>query len=88
MAIGVCRLMGADWGVSITGVAGPSGGSRSKPVGTVYIGLCGPARQAEIFRLHLSGDRDRIRASSVQLALNQLRLALQQDGALLLARQR
>lgn len=77
MATGVCRLMGSDWGVSITGVAGPSGGSRSKPVGTVFVGLCGTARPVETFRLRLSGDRDRIRASSVQLALNQLRLALQ-----------
>ena len=40
MAKGVCALTGADVGVSLTGIAGPGGGSEEKPVGLVYMGLC------------------------------------------------
>lgn len=42
MAIGVKRISGATWGLSTSGIAGPSGGTKDKPVGTVCIGLAGP----------------------------------------------
>jgi nicotinamide-nucleotide amidase len=77
MAAGVSRRLGADWGVAITGIAGPEGGSRTKPVGTVFVAVANHARvRPRCVRFHFSGDRDRIRRASVQRALNELRLAL------------
>jgi PncC family amidohydrolase len=43
MARGVCRVLGADYGLAVTGVAGPTGGTPEKPVGLVYIALVGPS---------------------------------------------
>ncbi|MGW4383111.1 CinA family protein [Kitasatospora sp. NPDC004531] len=70
MAEGVRRLLGADWALATTGVAGPEpqGG---QPVGTVYVGLAGE-RGTEALPLRLSGGRDMIRQQSVEAALDLL----------------
>lgn len=69
MAVGVRdRLAGTDWGVSITGLAGPAGGRPGKPVGTVYIGLAGAGGSAAR-RYRFDGDRSAIRHQSVRAAL-------------------
>ena len=75
MARGVCESLGTDFGIGITGVAGPEGGTPDKPVGLVYIALAMPSGievQEDTFR----GDREMIRESSVQRAMSQLWRAL------------
>jgi len=75
MAEGARRQTGATWALSVTGIAGPGGGSEEKPVGTVYIGLAGPDG-ATAQRFQFVGDRSWIRTLSCQNALNLLRLKL------------
>jgi len=74
MAEGVRKRFGTELGVSITGVAGPDGGSAEKPVGTVAIALAGPAARVRVFRF--VGDRQMIRQQSVLAALEMVRQSL------------
>jgi nicotinamide-nucleotide amidase len=75
MAVGVGQRFGATCTLAITGVAGPSGGTPDKPVGTVWIAssLDGDVQAR---RLNLIGDRDEIRRRSAQAALEMLRRRL------------
>lgn len=75
MADGARRTTGADWGVAITGVAGPGGGTADKPVGLVWIGVAGD-RQTQAFELRARGDRASIRRRAQTSALHHLRVAL------------
>jgi nicotinamide-nucleotide amidase len=72
MAEAVRRRLAATWGVSITGFAGPDGGTDADPVGTVYVGIAGPDGVSSK-RLFFAGDRPRIRTMAVQWALDLLR---------------
>jgi nicotinamide-nucleotide amidase len=78
MAVGVRAKLGTDWGVSITGVAGPGGGTDSKPVGLIYIGIADPDGSVEGIKYQLSSQRERelIRQMSASQSLNLLRLRL------------
>lgn len=77
MAEGVRDRLGTDYGISITGIAGPGGGSDEKPVGLVYVGLASP--EGTTTHRHLFGsdrNREAIRSKSALSALNILRLRL------------
>jgi len=75
MAEGIRKRAETDFGISITGVAGPGGGTEEKPVGTVYIGLS-YAAGTEHRKLKLPGDRNLIRWRASQAALDLLRRRL------------
>lgn len=75
MADGVRKRAGTDFGLSVTGIAGPDGGTEEKPVGLVYIALSGEV-QTEHRKLQLPGDRHLIRWRASQAALDLLRRRL------------
>ncbi|MDQ6873125.1 MAG: CinA family nicotinamide mononucleotide deamidase-related protein, partial [Gemmatimonadota bacterium] len=74
MAAGVRARTAADIGVSITGIAGPGGGTPEKPVGLVWIALDGSDAKAR--RFHVVGDRAEIRQRAAQAALEMVRRTL------------
>jgi PncC family amidohydrolase len=71
MAMGARTVIGSDIAVSTTGIAGPLGGTRRKPVGLVYIGIATPT-WLEAFEFHFDGDRAQVIEQSVQQALTLL----------------
>ncbi len=75
LAQGARERLQSDWGISITGIAGPGGGTATKPVGLVCIGLAGPG-VAEVQRQIWPGTREIIRLRSALAAMNMLRLKL------------
>lgn len=72
MAKGAALLHKADVAVSITGIAGPDGGTEKKPVGLVYIACC-VCGTVTVKEFHFSGNRRKIRESSVSYALSLMR---------------
>lgn len=77
MAIGIKRLANCDIGVSITGIAGPGGGTKDKPVGLVYIGIAkGNKVKTQKLQFGLNSSREEIRWLATQYALNWLRKEL------------
>lgn len=72
MAVGAAQRFGATIGLSVTGIAGPGGGSEAKPVGLVFIG-CASFGRVQAYRFQFSGDRDRVRTLTSQAALNIVR---------------
>jgi nicotinamide-nucleotide amidase len=72
MAEGVREKTGADYALSVTGIAGPAGGTESKPVGTVFIGLAGPFRTI-VVRNFNPVDRETFKQMTAQQAMELLR---------------
>jgi nicotinamide-nucleotide amidase len=73
MAEGVRKKLGTTFGLSITGIAGPTGGTRAKPVGTVWIGLAQSGHKPIAKRFRFIGDRSAVRERSTINALDMLR---------------
>ena len=71
MALGALIASKADYALSISGVAGPSGGSEEKPVGLVWFGVASKKRIWAEFKV-FNGDRDQVRAQAVQHAIQLL----------------
>jgi len=72
MAEGVAKVVGADVGLSVTGVAGPAT-QEDQPVGTVWFGLALPGRETEAVEVHLPGDRLQVRHFACITLMNLLR---------------
>ena len=77
MARGLLARAPIDWALAVTGVAGPSGGSPAKPVGTVWLALARKGGAAQVWREHFSGDRQAVRAQTVASGLAVLARALE-----------
>jgi PncC family amidohydrolase len=71
MARGACRALGADVGLSVSGVAGPGGGTPEKPVGLVWIGLCAPGVERG-WSFHWQAERVAVKEHSAEQALRLL----------------
>ncbi len=71
MARGAAKAAEADVAISVTGIAGPDGGTKEKPVGLVYIG-CYVQGNVAVKEYHFKGDRMQVRQSSAEAALQQL----------------
>lgn len=78
MAQGVREKTGSDWGMSVTGIAGPGGGTEIKPLGLVYLGLAGPDGLiwSGEYRFGANRGRELVRQLSAATALDQLRRLL------------
>jgi nicotinamide-nucleotide amidase len=66
-----------DWALSVTGIAGPTGGSEAKPVGTVWLALVHAGRPAQVWRENFSGNRQAVRLQTVRAGLAALCEALE-----------
>ena len=76
-AEGISRAIGTDIGVGITGIAGPGGGTKQKPVGLVFIAVSGP-RGTMVKENHFSGARTEIKRQTTDTALELTRAYLEQ----------
>jgi PncC family amidohydrolase len=81
MALGVKEIFHTSIGLAITGIAGPTGGTPEKPVGTVYIGLATPGGVKAWYYL-FRGSREEIKTLAAQTALDRLRGKLHHDPSL------
>ncbi|GMQ89085.1 MAG: nicotinamide-nucleotide amidase [Gammaproteobacteria bacterium] len=72
MVRGILRHSHAQWGLAISGIAGPDGGSASKPIGTVWIAWAGPGGWLVKRSYWFDGERDEVRRQAVETALRVL----------------
>lgn len=77
MAKGVLKKSPADISLAITGIAGPSGGTKKTPIGTVYLALAYKNAMSETYQQHFDGDRLIIRYAAVEFSLKKLIIFIQ-----------
>jgi nicotinamide-nucleotide amidase len=78
LAEGIRHRCSSTYGLAVTGVAGPTGGTEEKPVGLVYHAVS-DGRDTEVIERKFVGDRDRVRAWASQQALDMLRRRLMKE---------
>jgi PncC family amidohydrolase len=71
MAAGIRQRIGSSIGLSTTGIAGPNGGTPTKPVGLVYFGIS-MGEQTKAFECHFKGSREAVKESTVKTVLETL----------------
>ena len=81
MADGIRAKTGASFGIGITGIAGPDGGTPEKPVGTVAVAVIGPDGGAKVRTLQLAGSRAMIKFWATQAAMDIVRKMIVRDEA-------
>ncbi|HEY1092691.1 MAG TPA: CinA family protein [Burkholderiaceae bacterium] len=69
MARGLLAHAPLDWALAVTGIAGPSGGSAAKPVGTVWLALAHQGTPTKVWREHFEGDRHEVRIATLRAGL-------------------
>jgi len=69
IAAGATRVFGSDYGIGVSGVAGPTGGTQEKPVGTVWIGVCAKHGGGRELKFHFNGSRELVRAKAALTAM-------------------
>ncbi len=75
MLDGIQKMAQSDYAIAVSGIAGPTGGTKFKPVGTVYIGLLTPTNK-EIFHCHFKGSREEVQKQSTIFPIKKLSEAL------------
>ena len=75
MAVGIRKRLNSTWALSATGIAGPSGGTEEKPIGTVCLGLAGP-HGVQSSQKHMIGNREGIRQNTALALFDMLRKKL------------
>lgn len=78
MAVGARKLFNSDFAIATTGIAGPTGGSKEKPIGTIWIAIAGPNKVISK-EAHFFGDRERIIIRFSSEALNFIRKTLEKE---------
>ncbi len=71
MLDGIQKMAQSDYAIAVSGIAGPTGGTKLKPVGTVYIGFLTP-QDKEIIHCHFEGNREEVQERSVRFAIEKL----------------
>ncbi len=80
MLLGLLQRTGSDYGIAVTGIAGPGGASEDKPVGLVYIGV-GNLSNYRISKEHFQGDRKQVRMQTVARSIRLLtELIMEEKG--------